>query len=94
MSETLLSKGISVSAWDPHLKENEFPEDVSVISDVYSESSADIAILVTAHKACLTLDWDKLLKAMNRPIIYDGRRVLNLEQLEEKGWQVHAVGRP
>ena len=94
LSETLLSKGISVSAWDPHLKENEFPEDVSVISDVYSESSADIAILVTAHKACLTLDWDKLLKAMNRPIIYDGRRVLNLEQLEEKGWQVHAVGRP
>ena len=94
LSETLLSKGISVSAWDPHLRENEFPENVSVVSEIYSESNADIAILVTAHKACLTLDWDKLLTSMNRPIIYDGRRVLNLEQLEEKGWQVHAVGRP
>ena len=94
LSETLLAKGISVSAWDPHLQENEFPENVSVISDVYSESNADIAILVTAHKACLTLDWDKLLKSMNRPIIYDGRRVLDLGQLQEKGWQVHAVGRP
>jgi len=94
LSEALLSKGISVSAWDPHLSEEEFPDDVSVVTDVYSEINADIAILVTAHKACLTLDWKRLYSSMNRPIIYDGRRVLDLEKLNQDGWQVHAVGRP
>jgi hypothetical protein len=31
---------------------------------------------------------------MRNPIIYDGRRVLDLDDLEENGWQTHAVGRP
>jgi len=26
--------------------------------------------------------------------MYDGRRVLDLAELEAQGWQTHAVGRP
>jgi len=35
-----------------------------------------------------------LVKQMRTPLIYDGRRVLNLDDLTSKGWKAYAVGRP
>jgi len=31
---------------------------------------------------------------MRHPIIYDGRRVLDLPALSDLGWETHAVGKP
>ena len=31
---------------------------------------------------------------MRTPLLYDGRRVLNLENLRSMGWTPYAVGRP
>jgi len=53
-----------------------------------------MAVLVTAHKACVNMDWSALLARMNHPLLYDGRRVLDLESLTSMGWTTHAVGRP
>ena len=53
-----------------------------------------MVVLVTAHKACLELDWEALLAHMRTPLLYDGRRVLDLESLKAMGWKTHAVGRP
>ena len=53
-----------------------------------------MAVLVTAHKACQEIDWTGLASRMRNPILYDGRRVLDLDSLENLGWQVHAVGKP
>jgi nucleotide sugar dehydrogenase len=92
--EALQSKDIAVSAWDPHLSEDDFPEGVEVIENISTAKGFDLAILVTAHKACLEIDWKSLVKRMNHPIIYDGRRVLDLVDLAEKGWTTHAVGKP
>jgi UDPglucose 6-dehydrogenase len=94
LAETLMSKGITVGAWDPHLEDTMFPEGVEVISDISNAQGYDMAVLVTAHKACLELDWAALAKQMRTPMIYDGRRVLNLDDLNSKGWKAHAVGRP
>ena len=44
-----------------------------------------MAVLVTAHKACIDLDWESLLENMRTPLLYDGRRVLNLSELETVG---------
>jgi UDP-N-acetyl-D-mannosaminuronate dehydrogenase len=65
-----------------------------VITDIDSAKGFDVAVLATAHKACLELDFEKLVSRMRNPIFYDGRRVMNLDSLREMGWQVHAVGRP
>ena len=54
----------------------------------------DIAVVVTAHRACIELDWSGLLKQMRTPLLYDGRRVLDLDGLKQLGWQTYAVGRP
>lgn len=94
LAAALMEKGIAVSAWDPHLKAEDFPKDISVINDIYSAKGFDIAILVTAHKACLDIQWSKIIGNMRKSIIYDGRRVLDLQHLEQMGWITHAVGRP
>ena len=94
LAETLMSKGITVGAWDPHLEDVMYPEGVEVVSDISSAQGYDMAVLVTAHKACLALDWSSLAKQMRTPLIYDGRRVLDLEELKSCGWNAFAVGRP
>ena len=94
LSETLMSKGIKVGAWDPHINASEFPKHVDVVKEINDAQGYDIAVLVTAHKACVNLDWQALLGNMRTPIIYDGRRVLDLEALATMGWQTSAVGKP
>ena len=94
LSHALNSKGIKVGVWDPHLTNDMYPEFVSPLSSIDDAVGFDIAILVTAHKACVDIDWESLLTKMRTPIVYDGRRVLNLESLTKMGWQAHAVGKP
>ena len=94
LCEALQAKDVAISAYDPHLKPSDFPEGVEVVTDIDSAEGYDLAVLVTAHRACLDIDWAGLSSRMRNPIMYDGRRVLDLAELEAKGWQTHAVGRP
>ena len=94
LAETLMSKGITVGAWDPHLEHGSFPEGVVSISDLTEAQDYDMVVLVTAHKACLELDWQGLLNQMRTPLLYDGRRVLDLTSLNHMGWKAYAVGKP
>ena len=94
LTEALQSKDIAVAAYDPHLNSGDFPGGVEVVSDIDSAEGYDLAVLVTAHKSCIQIDWAGLATRMRNPILYDGRRVLDLESMEAKGWQVHAVGKP
>ena len=63
-------------------------------SQIFQVKGHHLAVLVTAHKACVDLDWSILAQHMETPRIYDGRRVLDLEALKEAGWECYAVGRP
>lgn len=94
LAEALQAKNIAISAYDPHLSPEDFPSGIEVVKDIDSAEGYDLVVLVTAHQACLEIDWSGLAKRMNNPILYDGRRVLNLTELENEGWQIHAVGRP
>jgi UDP-N-acetyl-D-mannosaminuronate dehydrogenase len=93
LASALMEKGISVSVWDPHLDEIIF-EGVKVVESLVEASGYDLIILVTAHKACLDADWEHLRNQMRNPIIYDGRRVLDLDKMRDMGWKVSAVGMP
>ena len=94
LAATLIGKNITVGAWDPHIDSSLYPESVVPVDDLSEVDGYDLVILVTAHKACLNIDWGALLNRMRTPIVYDGRRVLDLEELEAMGWKAHAVGRP
>ena len=94
LAEALQQRGIHVSVYDPHIDPETFPDSVDVIQDLSLAEGHDLAVLVTAHTACVDLDWSTLARQMETPRIYDGRRVLDLESLKEAGWQCYAVGRP
>ena len=94
LAETLMAKGITVGAWDPHLESSMFPVGIIAETDMSEAKGYDMVVLVTAHKACLGLDWQALLSNMRTPLLYDGRRVLDLDTLKSMGWQCYAVGKP
>ena len=94
LAENLMEAGISVSTWDPYLKIGDIPEAISVVNDIDSASDFDMVVLVTAHKECVEIDWASLLTRMRNPILYDGRRVLDLDTMQAMGWKANAVGSP
>ena len=94
LAEALQQRGIQVSVYDPHIDPETFPDSVEVIQDLSEAKGHDLAVLVTAHQACVDLDWSTLSQQMSSPRIYDGRRVLDLDALGEQGWTCFAVGRP
>jgi UDP-N-acetyl-D-mannosaminuronate dehydrogenase len=53
-----------------------------------------MVVLATAHPECKDLDWQGLLARMRTPILYDGRRVLDLDAMQAMGWKANAVGSP
>jgi UDP-N-acetyl-D-mannosaminuronate dehydrogenase len=94
LAETLIVKNITVGAWDPHIDSSLYPEGVIPIDEISEAEGYDLVILVTAHKACMNLSWRNLLTKMRTPLLYDGRRVLDIDELNAMGWDAHAIGRP
>ena len=94
LADALISKDISVYVYDPHIESSQFPEGVNVVEDLATASGYDLAILVTAHNESVNIDWKGLGERMRNPILYDGRRVLDLESISATGWKVYAVGKP
>lgn len=90
----LNDSNVNVSVWDPHLENDVYPEYINVLEDIDSAKDFDLIVLVTGHSACINLDWEALFKRMKKPLIYDGRRVLDIEKLNEIGWKTYAVGKP
>ena len=56
--------------------------------------NCDAIILATAHDEFISLDWNEIGRRMRNKIVYDGRRCLNLNELEKFGWHTYAIGRP
>ena len=94
LAVALTNSNINVSVWDPHLENDVYPDYVNVINDINSAKDFDLVVLVTGHNACINLDWSALLERMRKPLVYDGRRVLDIEKLNDLGWKAYAVGRP
>ena len=94
LAENLINSGISISAWDPYLSISDFPESIDAIQDLSLAIGFDMVVLATAHKECINIDWNALLGNMRTPILYDGRRVLDMDLMQEMGWKANAVGAP
>ncbi len=95
LAQALVGMGCNVQAFDPLVDELLFPKNLANLVRNQSEIQPfDIAILVTAHDEVIGLDWEKLSDIANHPIIYDGRRVLDVSSLKSLGWLVYLLGAP
>jgi nucleotide sugar dehydrogenase len=92
LSSKLVEMGVKVLVYDPHVEEDQVPSDFIFVNSLESLTDIDMVVLATEHTVFLQMDWSELMAIMRKPIIYDGRRCLNLEELREMGWIVSAIG--
>lgn len=88
----LMSSGVDVAVYDPYSKKGFGARKVENILD--GAEGADSLVIVTDHKMFTELDLDAIKLSMNKkPVIVDGRRVLDPAKAKRKGFRYFGIGR-
>ena len=88
-------RGINPMAWDPLINKADIPDWIDYIEDIDEIDNKNALIVIgTAHQAVINADFSTIKKKVIKSVIYDGRRALDLNKLEEQGWKVYAIGKP
>ncbi len=93
----LLNEGAVVSVYDPQAMEKSktILPDIHYAADPYDAARESDAILIaTEWDEFSQIDWDRLKGVVERPLIMDGRNMLNAAELIPHGFQYVSVGRP
>lgn len=94
LSVEMTSQGISTYCWDPYVDNSIFPDHITPITSIEDAKNLDMIVIATAHPEFIELDWESLLYSMRNPILYDSRRCIDIDYLEEIGWNSFAIGKP
>ena len=93
----LVAEGAEVRACDPEAMERTraiFPN-ISYERDPYAVArDADALLIVTEWDEFKRLDWKRVRDLMARPLVVDGRNMLNPKMMAELGFEYHSFGRP
>ena len=93
----LLEAGASVEVYDPEAMGNVkqiLGDTISYAEDQYSALVDKDALLVaTEWSAFRNPDFDQIKKQLKNPIIFDGRNIYELDQMENLGFYYNSVGR-
>ena len=89
--------GARVKAYDPIVSQSGLSHGLSnVIIETDAEMLADgcdALVLVTDWKEFLKLDYDRMAKLMNNPLVIDGRNFLDRQAVEAAGFRYVGMGR-
>lgn len=96
----LVEKGAKIKAYDPQaITEAKTHYLKNVKNITYYEAKEDVLqkidalILITEWKEFRNPDFEMLKKSMKRQIIFDGRNQYDPEELKEKNFEYHSIGR-
>ncbi|HUM45768.1 MAG TPA: UDP-glucose/GDP-mannose dehydrogenase family protein [Chitinophagales bacterium] len=93
----LLSKGCKIAVYDPEALDNlkkTFRDKIEYHSDIYSPlKDADALMILTEWSLFRTPDFEKISSLMKEKVIFDGRNLYNLDQIEEHGFYYNSIGR-
>lgn len=95
--EELLKAGATVSAYDPEGMNNVgklFGDKISYGLDEYQVlEGADALIICTEWSLFRTPDFDRMKKLLKGNVIFDGRNLYGLDQMEEQNFYYCSIGR-
>jgi UDPglucose 6-dehydrogenase len=97
LARALLEAGATVAGYDPHAgpAAGAALPDMAIAPDPYAAmEGADCAVLCTEWEELLALDPERILEAMARPVVVDGRNALDGQALAKAGVRYLATGRP
>ena len=93
----LLAEGADVSAYDPAAMERTrmLLSEIRYGKDAYEVASgADALLIATERPEFGALDWEQIHRSMARPLVLDGRNLLDPSVMAKKGFEYHCFGRP
>ncbi|MBT8231071.1 MAG: UDP-glucose/GDP-mannose dehydrogenase family protein [Saprospiraceae bacterium] len=93
----LLDKGFKINAYDPEAMANigaMYGDKINLCKDPYETlQQADGLAIMTEWNVFRTPDFSKLKESLNEHIIFDGRNLYDLNQMEELGFKYQSIGR-
>jgi len=93
----LRNEGARITASDPQAIERTqalFP-DLKYSRDPYEVAQgAEALLILTEWKEFKALDWERIRRSMLRPLVLDGRNLLEPSKMEALGFEYYSFGRP
>lgn len=97
MIKNLLQAGCHVKVYDPIAMDEckrRIGEVVEYAPDMYDAVlDADALILLTEWKQFRMPSWGVIKKAMKQPVVFDGRNIYDVQEMNESGFVYHCIGR-
>ena len=93
----LLAEGAQVRAFDPQALDKAkalFPALKACRSEYEAAEGADALMIVTEWPQFKELDWQRVRAAMARPLLLDGRNLLEPQAARALGFEYYCMGRP
>ena len=95
LASRLLAEGAEVRAWDPVARPGELMKGATLCETVLDAvRDADAAVIVTEWDELRDLASSDVRDAMTRPLIIDGRNLLNPGATRRAGFAYEGIGRP
>jgi len=95
--DALLEAGCKITVYDPEAMDNIrvlYGDKLSFATNPYGAvDQVDALCIVTEWSVFRTPDFKKMKSLMNAPVIFDGRNVFSLEQMQEEGFYYSSIGR-
>lgn len=95
--DRLLEQGANIQAFDPEAMDNVkkiYGDKIRLYDGAYEAlENADCLAIVTEWSEFRNPDFDKLAKMLSSKIIFDGRNVYDIDQMEEMGFYYESIGR-
>ena len=97
MIEKLLATGATVTAFDPEAMDNvkaKLGDSISYASSMMEAAQdADALLICTEWYAFRNPDFDILKAALKGNVIFDGRNIFNLKEMDSSGFTYYSIGR-
>lgn len=93
----LLDENAVVRVYDPQAmsKTRELFPMIQYGADPYEVADGSEALMiVTEWESFRDLDWQRIRKLMQRPLVLDGRNLLDRDQMSAMGFEYEAIGKP
>jgi len=94
---TLIREGAEVRAYDPQATEKARAvlPDVHYCANPYEAAQdAEAVLIVTEWDEFRQIDWQRLRRVVDRPLIVDGRNTLEAKEIARHGFHYVSIGRP
>jgi UDPglucose 6-dehydrogenase len=95
--KSLLDEGATVNAYDPEATEKARTvlPNITYCADPYQAAQgADAVLIVTEWSEFREIDWARIRTVIERPLILDGRNMLNATEVTGHGFHYVSIGRP